>query len=164
MTKYIIHVNRQHIAMNANDRGNRPVYTIKSKGGRVRYAREVHIKGPSKMVYDGSQLNCGARAWIETDSELELVDEMSFQEARQSPNKKSKCIMMSNGSELWMYNKKLHREDGPAVFVARTNTYKYYLNGDEKDFITWLAEAGKYHLTSAQVTMLLLKGAAGTNE
>lgn len=81
MGKSIIHVNRQHIAMNAKDGKNRPVYTIKI-GGKTRYAREVEILGPSRMVYDGNQLSCGARAWIETDSKLKLIDEMSFQEAR----------------------------------------------------------------------------------
>jgi hypothetical protein len=79
--KAIIHVNRQHIAMNAKDGGNRPVYTIK-RGGKTRYAREVEILGPSRMVYNGSQLNCGARAWIVTEAELNLIDEMGFQEAR----------------------------------------------------------------------------------
>lgn len=77
----IIHVNRQHIAMNAKDGKNRPVYTIKDKG-KTLYAREVVINGPSKLVYNGEQLTCGARAWIETDSEIELVDEMTFKEAR----------------------------------------------------------------------------------
>lgn len=81
MPKHIIHVNRQHIAMNAKDDKNRPVYTIKT-GGKTRYAREVLIDGPSKMVYNGKQLSCGARAWIETDSEITLVDEMTFKEAR----------------------------------------------------------------------------------
>ena len=67
--------------MNAKDGGNRPVYTIKQ--GRVtRYAREVEINGPSRMVYSGTQLSCGARAWIETSSPLTLIDEMSFAEAR----------------------------------------------------------------------------------
>jgi hypothetical protein len=80
----IIHVNRQHIALNAQDNGNRPVYTIKPDGpnSRARYAREVLIEGPSRLVYNGDQLRCGARAWIETDSDLTLIDEMSFQEAR----------------------------------------------------------------------------------
>lgn len=78
----IIHVNRQHIAMNAKDGKNRPVYTIKDKG-KTMYAREVIINGPSKLVYNGEQLSCGARAWIETDSEITLVDEMTFKEARQ---------------------------------------------------------------------------------
>lgn len=78
----IIHVNRQHIAMNAKDGRNRPVYTIKDKG-RTKYAREVVINGPSKLVYNGDQLACGARAWIETESEIELIDQMTFNEARE---------------------------------------------------------------------------------
>ncbi|QGH74665.1 hypothetical protein KNU84_gp039 [Bacteriophage DSS3_VP1] len=80
MTK-IIHVNRQHIGMNAKDGGNRPVYTIKDNGV-TRYAREVVINGPSRMVYNGDQLRCGARAWIETEAPLTLIDEMTFKEAR----------------------------------------------------------------------------------
>lgn len=83
MTTAIIHVNRQHIGMNAKDGGNRPVYTIK-RNGMTRYAREVEIHGSSKMVYNGEQQKCGARAWIETEAPLTLVDEMSFAEARAS--------------------------------------------------------------------------------
>lgn len=83
MTKpHVIHVNRQHISMNAKDGGNRPVYTIKLNTGVLRYAREVEIMGPSKLVYNGAQLSCGARAWIETHADLKLIDEMSYQEAR----------------------------------------------------------------------------------
>lgn len=78
----IIHVNRHHIAANAKDGGNRPVYTVKMPDGRTRYARNVKISGPCVLTYDGSQLNCGARAWIETTAPIELVDEMSFQDAR----------------------------------------------------------------------------------
>jgi hypothetical protein len=76
----IIHVNRQHIAQNAKDSGNRPVYTVK-EGSSNRYARSVEILGPSRLVY-GGQLACGARAWIETDADLVLQDEMTYQEAR----------------------------------------------------------------------------------
>ena len=78
----IIHVNRAHIAMNAKDGGNRPIYTIKHNG-KIRYGREVLIDGPSKLVYDGSKLNCGARAWITTEADITIVDEMSFDEARE---------------------------------------------------------------------------------
>lgn len=81
-SKAVIHVNKQHIAMNAKDGGDRPVYTIKMKG-QTRYAREVQIDGPSRLVYDGRQLACGARAWIEAEADdLTLIDEMSFKEAR----------------------------------------------------------------------------------
>lgn len=68
--------------MNAKDGKNRPVYTVKDKG-KTLYAREVVINGPSKLVYNGEQLACGARAWIETDSDIQLIDEMTFKEARQ---------------------------------------------------------------------------------
>lgn len=77
----IIHVNRQHIAMNAKDGGNRPVYTIKDNG-KTRYARGVTWDGPTTLVEQGRQLSCGARAWIETEAELTLIDEMTFAEAR----------------------------------------------------------------------------------
>lgn len=80
--KHIIHVNRSHIRLNTKDGGNRPVYTVKS-GKKIRYAREINILGSSKLVYNKSKpLSCGAKAWIETSSELELIDEMSFNEAR----------------------------------------------------------------------------------
>lgn len=77
----IVHVNRQHIAMNAKDRKNRPVFTIKIAGA-TRYARSVVILGPSRLVYTGSQLKCGARAWLETTSKIVMIDEMSYSEAR----------------------------------------------------------------------------------
>lgn len=81
MTKKIIHVNRQHIAMNAKDGKDRPVYTIKMDG-KIYYAKEVEIKGPSKLVYSGKQLKCGAYAWIETESDVEMIGQCSFQEAK----------------------------------------------------------------------------------
>ena len=83
MAKSIIHVNRAHIAANAKDNGDRPVYTIKQRN-KTRYAREVYIDGPSRLVYNGRSLSCGARAWIETDSTLYLTDEMSFSEAQEA--------------------------------------------------------------------------------
>lgn len=79
----LVHVNQHHIKANAKDGGNRPVYTVK-KGGQTRYAREVVIHGPSRLVYNGNQLSCGARAWLFTESEVELIDEMSFADAAKS--------------------------------------------------------------------------------
>lgn len=79
--KSIIHVNRQFIAMNAKDGKERPVYTIK-RGKKVIYAKEIEVLGPSKMVYNGTQLSCGARAWIETESELNIIGETTFKEAK----------------------------------------------------------------------------------
>ncbi len=66
----IIHVNRQFIAQNAKDGGNRPVYTIKkTPSAKAQYAHEIEITGPSRLVYNGTQLKCGARAWIECEYE-----------------------------------------------------------------------------------------------
>ena len=57
------------------------IYTIKHMDGSTKYAREVEILGPSKMVYDGKQLSwcpCLDRNVFE----LSLVDEMTYQEAK----------------------------------------------------------------------------------
>jgi len=84
MAKAVIHVNRHFIAANAKDGGNRPVYTVKIGRNKPRYGREVIIHGPSRLVYDGRTLSCGARAWIETHALVTIVDEMSFEEARKA--------------------------------------------------------------------------------
>ncbi|EPX83464.1 hypothetical protein [Salipiger mucosus] len=80
----IVHVNRQHIGQNAKDGGNRPVYTVKCPDGRTRYAREVTFEGRTRAIYNGAQLRCGARAWLETECDITLIDEMSFQDAWQA--------------------------------------------------------------------------------
>ena len=66
MTKKVIHVNRQFIALNAKDGGNRPCVTMKEgSSGRARYARSIKINGPSEVGELDTQLSCGARVWIE---------------------------------------------------------------------------------------------------
>lgn len=81
-SKKIIHVNRQHIAMNAKDGGSRPVYTMK-EGKHTTYARSATIEGPVKLVYSPKGLSCGAKAWIETDSNVILEAPMTFKKARE---------------------------------------------------------------------------------
>jgi hypothetical protein len=84
MTKAIIHVNRQFIAMNAKDGRNRPCYTIKIKG-KAHYCRGFTSNASLKGVAYGDQLACGARVWLETEAEgLTMIDEMSFEEAKAS--------------------------------------------------------------------------------
>ena len=79
MANHIIHVNRQFIAKNAKDGQARPSYTVKSRGNKSpRYASQVVINGPSRLVGNGKQLSCGARAWIETDADIILEDETTF--------------------------------------------------------------------------------------
>lgn len=80
MSKKIIHVNRQFIGSNLRGH-NRPVFTIK-EGGKTRYARQVKVLGESNIVYSEKPLSCGARAWIETESDILVTDEMTFAEAK----------------------------------------------------------------------------------
>ncbi len=80
MSKKIIHVNRQFIASNLKGH-NRPVFTIK-EGGKTKYARQVKILGDSNIVYSEKPLSCGARAWIETESEIVITGEMTFADAK----------------------------------------------------------------------------------
>lgn len=74
-----IHVNRQHIAMNLKDGGDRPIWTIK-EGGKTTYCRSWHCTGEVRGVT--GQLACGAKAWLETEEEVIMTDPMTFKEAR----------------------------------------------------------------------------------
>ena len=81
--RHTIHVNRQFIAKNIKDGQARPIYTVKTLGNKTpRYASQVHISGPSRLVGNGKMLSCGARAWIETDADITLDDETTFAEVK----------------------------------------------------------------------------------
>lgn len=67
--KTIIHVNQHVIKANAKNGTNNPVLTVKNYKEN-RYAHEVTINGPSKVVYSEKPLPCGARVWIETQAEV----------------------------------------------------------------------------------------------
>ena len=69
--KTIIHVNQHVIKANAKNGTNDPVLTVKNYKEN-RYAHEVTINGPSKVVYSEKPLSCGARVWIETQAEVEI--------------------------------------------------------------------------------------------
>ena len=71
----IIHINRNIIQRNAKRGENNPVCRVETNGA-VRYCMEVDIKGPSRMIYRPDKPRpCGAKLWIETDSEIELIGE-----------------------------------------------------------------------------------------
>jgi hypothetical protein len=71
--KTIIHVNQHVIKANAKHGKTDPVLTVKTYKSND-YAHEVEIKGPSKVVYSPDKpLDCGARVWIETQSEVEIL-------------------------------------------------------------------------------------------
>jgi hypothetical protein len=65
-----IHVNQHVIRRNAKTGGADPVLTVKCGGGNT-YAHSVQILGPSTVIYSPCKpLSCGARVWIETQSEV----------------------------------------------------------------------------------------------
>jgi hypothetical protein len=84
-TKKVIHVNMHKIRSN-NKTGNRePVLTVKGhkqkKNGQFNkphqandYCHEAVIDGPCKVIYSpDNPLSCGARVWIETESDVICV-------------------------------------------------------------------------------------------
>jgi hypothetical protein len=71
--KTIIHVNQHAIRRNIKAETPEPVLTVKTYKTNT-YAHEVLIKGQSKVVYSPHKpLSCGARVWIETESEVEVI-------------------------------------------------------------------------------------------
>lgn len=68
-----IHVNQHVIKRNAKTGEAEPVLTVK-QGRKNTYAHEVEILGPSRVVYSPEKpLSCGARVWVETESEVVFV-------------------------------------------------------------------------------------------
>jgi hypothetical protein len=71
--KTIIHVNQHVIKANLKNGTNDPVLTVKTYKEN-RYAHAVEIRGPSTVVYSQDKpLSCGARVWIETQAEVEVM-------------------------------------------------------------------------------------------
>ena len=89
MTKTILHVNRRFIAKNLKDGGSRPTLIVRNgRSGKPRYCREARWSGQSRMVQapDVQPLSCGARAYVVIDGPVELVDEMTFEQANRYSN------------------------------------------------------------------------------
>jgi hypothetical protein len=71
----IIHINRNIIQANAKHGKDEPVVRVE-ESGVVTYCMEVNIKGPSRMIYSPNKPRpCGAKLWIETDADVELIGE-----------------------------------------------------------------------------------------
>jgi hypothetical protein len=71
--KTIIHVNQHVIKANAKNGKQDPVLTVKTYKSNV-YANSVQINGPSRIVYSPDKpLSCGAKVWIETTSDVEVL-------------------------------------------------------------------------------------------
>ena len=74
--KTIIHVNQHKIKANAKcGFSEHPPLTVKTYKSND-YTNEVYIDGPSKVVYRPDKpLSCGARVWIETESNVTVKKE-----------------------------------------------------------------------------------------
>lgn len=70
-----IHVNQHTIrANNTHDKKLPPLSVKTYKDNTLCY--EVSILGPSRVVYSpDNPLSCGAKVWIETEAEVEMVTE-----------------------------------------------------------------------------------------
>lgn len=83
--KKIIHINQHIIKRNLKNKQQDPVITIKTSKSNV-YAKEVIINGPSKVIYSPDKpLSCGAKVWIETESEITIIGESK------TPKELKKC-------------------------------------------------------------------------
>lgn len=73
--KTIIHVDQHAIRRNIRAAVPEPVFTVKTYKDNRR-AFTVNINGPSKFVYrPHNPLSCGARVWVEADSEHVTLEE-----------------------------------------------------------------------------------------
>lgn len=69
-----IHINQHHIRHNAKNDEKKPVITVKTYKSND-YAYEVKIEGPCTIIYSPDKpLSCGAKVWIETESDVILDD------------------------------------------------------------------------------------------
>jgi len=67
-----IHVNQHKIRANKKHGTNDPVITVKTSKSNT-YGHEVVINGSSKVIYSPDKpLSCGAKVWIETESDVEI--------------------------------------------------------------------------------------------
>lgn len=71
--KTIIHVHQQVIAANRKNGTSDPPLTVKTYKSTQR-AQSVEILGPSRIIHrPHDPLSCGARVWIETESEVAIT-------------------------------------------------------------------------------------------
>ena len=69
-----IHVNQAIIKSNRKNKEDKPVLTVKTYKSNT-YAKEVEIQGNSKVIYSpNNPLSCGAEVWIETESEVNIIE------------------------------------------------------------------------------------------
>lgn len=69
----IVHINMHVIKRNHKEDEREPVITVKTYKSND-YGHEVVIDGPCRVVYRPDKpLSCGARVWIVTEAEVEVI-------------------------------------------------------------------------------------------
>lgn len=77
--KTIIHVNQHVIRANSKNGEENPVLTCKTYKEN-RYAKQVEVldfegRVVAKIIYNPNKpLSCGARVWIETENEINIIE------------------------------------------------------------------------------------------
>ena len=87
MKKYI-HINQHKIRSNHKNNKREPVITVKTYKSNT-YGHQVQILGECKVVYSPDKpLSCGAKVWIETDSEVIVIPDIPYRERTEKKNVK----------------------------------------------------------------------------
>ena len=100
VSKTYVHVNQHIIRSNKKHNKTEPVITVK-KGSKNTYCHEVHIDGPSKVVYGGNDkplLSCGARVERETNAEVVAIrneDMCTYRISEYQKNANSKQLVIA---------------------------------------------------------------------
>ena len=83
-----IHINQHVIKSNHKNNKRDPVITVKTYKSN-NYGHQVDILGPSKVIYSPDKpLSCGAKVWIETDSEVIVIPDIPYRERKKKKNVK----------------------------------------------------------------------------
>ena len=83
-----IHINQHIIKSNHKNNKRDPVITVKTYNSN-NYGHQVDILGPSKVIYSPDKpLSCGAKVWIETDSEVIVIPDIPYRERKEKKNVK----------------------------------------------------------------------------
>ena len=78
-----IHINQHVIKANHKNNKRDPVITVKTYNSN-NYGHQVDILGPSKVIYSPDKpLSCGAKVWIETDSEVIVIPDIPYRERKE---------------------------------------------------------------------------------
>ena len=81
-----IHINQHVIKSNHKNNKRDPVITVKTYNSN-NYGHQVDILGPSKVIYSPDKpLSCGAKVWIETDSEVIVIPDIPYTERKEKKN------------------------------------------------------------------------------